>query len=77
MNNDYYEDMSRQELDNICNAVSIYFNTHYSDYNPGQNIWHKVKRYNKIRQDFKNIISNFAFFDSYCQHLITGRKTGN
>ena len=26
-------------------------------YNPGQNIWHKVKRYNKIGQDFKNIIS--------------------
>ena len=31
-------------------------------YNPGQNIWHKVKRYNKIGQGFKNIISNFACF---------------
>ena len=29
-------------------------------YNPGQNIWQKVKRYNKIGQGFKNIISNFA-----------------
>ena len=33
-----------------------------SIYNPGKNIWHKVKRYSKIGQDFKNIISNFAFF---------------
>ena len=31
-------------------------------YNPGQNIWHKVNRYNKIGQDFKNIISNFVCF---------------
>ena len=30
--------------------------------NPGQNIWCKVKRYNKIGQDFKNLISNFACF---------------
>ena len=30
--------------------------------NPGQNIWHKVKRDNKIGQVFKNIISNFACF---------------
>ena len=46
--------------------------------NPGQNIWHKVKRYNKIGQDFKNIIPSFAcFFDSYCQRLISGRKTGH
>ena len=46
--------------------------------NPGQNIWHKVKSYNKIGQDFKNIIYNFAvFFDSYCQRLVSGRKTGN
>ena len=32
------------------------------DYNPGQNLWHKVKRYNKIGQDFKNIVTNFAWF---------------
>ena len=31
-------------------------------YNSGKNIWHKVKRYNKIGQDFKNTISNFACF---------------
>ena len=31
-------------------------------YNPGKNIWHKVKIYNKIGQDFKNMISNFACF---------------
>ena len=31
-------------------------------YNPGQNIWHKLKKYIKIGQDFKNVISNFACF---------------
>ena len=46
----------------------------FGNYNPGQNIWHKVKRHNKIGQDFKNIISKF--FDSYCQRLISGRETG-
>ena len=34
------------------------------NYNPGQNIWQKLKRYNKIGQDFKNIISNFACFST-------------
>ena len=33
-----------------------------ASYNPGQNTWHKVKKYNKIGQDFKNVISNFACF---------------
>ena len=46
--------------------------------NPGQNIWHKVKKSSKIEQDFKDLLSNFAcFFDSYCQSLISGRKTGH
>ena len=31
-------------------------------YNPGQNIWHRVKKHNKIGKDFENIISNFACF---------------
>ena len=44
--------------------------------NPSQNIWYKVKKYSKIGQGFKNVISNFVFFDSYCQRLISGRKTG-
>ena len=39
-----------------------YFRKEALSYNPGQNIWHKVKRYNKTGQDFKNIISNFACF---------------
>ena len=30
--------------------------------NPSQNIWHKLKKYSKIRQGFKNVISNFAGF---------------
>ena len=45
-------------------------------YNPGQNIWHKVKKASKIGQNFKNLLSNFTFFDSYCQSLIFGRKGG-
>ena len=51
--------------------------SHKVIYNPGQNIWHKLKKSSKIGQDFKNLLSNFAiFFDSYCQSLISGRKTG-
>ena len=30
--------------------------------NPSQNIWHKLIKYNKIGQEFKNVISNFACF---------------
>ena len=33
-----------------------------SIYNPRQNIWHKLKKCNKIGQDFKNVISSFACF---------------
>ena len=29
-------------------------------YNTGQNIWQKVKKYSKIGQHLKNVISNFA-----------------
>ena len=32
------------------------------NYNPVQNIWQKVKGYNKIGQGFKNIISNVRCF---------------
>ena len=28
--------------------------------NPGQNIWHKVKKYSKTGQDSKNVIPNCA-----------------
>ena len=31
-------------------------------YNPGQGIWHKVKKSSKIGQDFENFFFNFAFF---------------
>ena len=30
--------------------------------NPGQSIWHKVKKYSKTGQEYKNLISNFACF---------------
>ena len=33
-----------------------------ANYNPSQNIWQKVKKYSQLRQDFKNVISNFACF---------------
>ena len=29
-----------------------------TNYNPGQNIWHKLKAYSKIGLDYKNLISN-------------------
>ena len=29
-------------------------------YSPRQNIWHKLKKYSKIGEDFKNVISNFT-----------------
>ena len=46
--------------------------------NPSQNIWNKLKKYSKIRHDFENVTSNFeCFFDSYCERLISGRKTGH
>ena len=31
-------------------------------YNPGRNIWRKVKKSSKLGQDFKNLLSNFACF---------------
>ena len=33
-----------------------------TSHNPSQNIWHKLKKYSKIGQNFKNVISNFACF---------------
>ena len=30
--------------------------------NPGQSIWHKLKKYCKIGQDYKSLISKFEFF---------------
>ena len=38
------------------NTIIIY------NYNPGQNIWHKVKKYSKNGQNIKNVISNFVCF---------------
>ena len=49
--------------------LSIYCNVFHIDvsyfkitYNPGQNIWYKVKKYSKIGQAIKNVISIFACF---------------
>ena len=30
--------------------------------NHSQNIWHKLKKYSKIGQDLKNVVSNFVCF---------------
>ena len=55
-----------------------YSQNFFCSHNPGQNIWHKVDKSSKIGQDFKNLLSNFMhFFGSYCQSLISGRKTGH
>ena len=32
------------------------------NYNPGKSIWHKVKKFGKIGQDFKHLSSNFLSF---------------
>ena len=44
--------------------------------NSGQNVWQKVKRYNKIGQGFKNVISNFACFLTVIVNVsfLEGRK---
>ena len=39
---------------------SFYFSFSINIYNPRQNIWDKVKKYNKIGQHSKIVISNFA-----------------
>ena len=46
----------------ICSSYASLKCSMYNMYNPSQNIWHEVKKYRKIEQDFKNIISNFAPF---------------
>ena len=33
-----------------------------TSYNPGQNVWNKVKKSSKVQKDYKNLISNFACF---------------
>ena len=33
-----------------------------NNYNPSQNLSHNLKKYSKIAQDFKSVISNFASF---------------
>ena len=45
--------------------------TTFMRYNPGQNMWHKVKKYSKVGQDFKNLISNFLCFLSNFQVCCT------
>ena len=46
-------------------------------YNPGQNIWHKVKKYSKIGEDYKNLRPSFVFFDCFRQSFNLARKTGH
>ena len=50
-----YEIMKHKDLNYLCKHRKKV------NFNPAQNIWHKVRRYNKIGQEFKNI-SNFACF---------------
>ena len=53
---------SRKQLVSSSLKVHLSHILRLASYNPGQNIWHKVKTYSKIGQDFKNVISNFACF---------------
>ena len=43
-------------------AAPIYRKKFVCSDSPGQNIWHKVKKYSQTGQDLKNLISNFAWF---------------
>ena len=48
-----------------------------ASYNFRQNIWNRIEKLSKSRQEKKSLISTFAcFFDCYCQSLISGRETG-
>ena len=55
-------------IDQICSKNHILLSLIFSktlcftSYNPGQNIWHNVKKYSKIGQGFKNILSTFKCF---------------
>ena len=42
--------------------MSQYRLANLATYNPGKNIWHKVKKSSKIGQDFKSLSQNFACF---------------
>ena len=47
---------------NVKETGSSYGQKILSSDNPSQNIWHKLKKCIKIGQDFKNVISHFAWF---------------
>ena len=44
---------------NVWNTIIAYFR---NTYNPGQNIWHKVKKSSRTGRDSRTLLSNFACF---------------
>ena len=58
-----YFELEKLPRNSTLKETGLSYGKHFvSSDNPGQNIWHKVKRYNKIGQNFQNIISNFPCF---------------
>ena len=47
-----------------CYQLNHYIAPNMEEYScsPSQNIWHERKKYSKIGQGFKNVISNFPCF---------------
>ena len=43
-------------------------------YNVGRNISSKTWKIGNIKQDKKNLISTFVFFNCYCKNVISGRE---
>ena len=65
-----YHQLIEYKMRNIFREKS-YIKCGWKNCNHGQNIWLKIKEFSKIGQHFKNLVSNFVCFDSYCQSLIS------
>ena len=60
----------------IFETIFTAINLHVVTYNPGQNIWNKIEKSSRARQNKKILIFTFAgFFDWYCQSWISGGGT--
>ena len=56
---DYIINYNENEDENKTQITQI---QHKQIYNPGQNIWHKVRKSSKIGQEFRNLLSSLACF---------------
>ena len=68
--------LNLRELKNISKTLSVketgpsYGQKFVFSDNPSQKNWHKVKKYSKIEQYFKNVISNFANFACFLTAIV-------